>query len=107
MPKHGECVIVFITAGSRKEAAALSRLLVSEKLAACSTMAPVQSLFAWKGKTEKAAETLLIVKTQRKLFARLEQVVRQQHSYEVPEIIALPIIAGSAPYLRWIKESTG
>jgi Uncharacterized protein involved in tolerance to divalent cations len=104
--KPEEYVVVLITAGTRKEAMVLSQLLVSEKLAACSAMTPVQSLFTWKGKKERAAETLLIVKTKRRLFGRLERIVRQHHSYEVPEIIALPIIAGSAPYLRWIKEST-
>ncbi len=106
MAKQDEYIAVMITAGSAKEAKVLSRLLVAKKLAACCAVTPIRSLFTWKGKTEQAREMMLIVKTRKKLFTQIEQTVRRNHSYEVPEIIALPIIAGSAPYLRWVKENT-
>ena len=69
-------------------------------------MTKVDSVFTWKGKLEKAAEVLLIIKSRRKLFKKLVSLVTKYHSYEVPEIVAVPIVAGYKPYLDWIKDST-
>ncbi|MGH7767225.1 MAG: divalent-cation tolerance protein CutA, partial [Candidatus Binatia bacterium] len=65
---------------------------------------PVQSIYRWQGKIESSEEVLLIVKTRRDLFERLKEKIQQLHSYSVPEIIALPILAGSESYLRWLEE---
>ncbi|MBU4305703.1 MAG: divalent-cation tolerance protein CutA [Candidatus Omnitrophica bacterium] len=99
-------IVVLITASSPEEARKISQELIAHKVAACINSAPVHSVFRWKGKTERAKETLLIVKSRMALFEQLEAVVKRNHSYEVPEIIALPIVAGSSEYLKWVKETT-
>ena len=101
-------VVVFITCASRAEAKKIAKSLVAQRLAACGNVitAPVTSIYRWKGKIEKANEFLLILKSNRKSFAALEREVRRLHSYDVPEIIALPSAAGSRAYLSWIAEST-
>jgi periplasmic divalent cation tolerance protein len=106
MMRDYDYIVVFITAATSKEGEMLAKKLIARKLAACLTMTPVTSIFTWKGKTEKAKEALLIVKSRRKLFKKLQALVQKYHSYDVPEIIALPIIAGSEDYLGWIKENT-
>ena len=102
-----EFIIVYITAGSPAEGDRLARALVDERLAACVTrIATVQSVYRWEGKLEQSEEQLLIIKTQRRLFAALEKRVRELHSYSVPEVVALPIIEGSQDYLRWLGDQT-
>ncbi len=102
-----EPIIVFITASSDEEAKTISRYLVDEKLVACCNLiSPIQSLFFWDGKVCNEQEVLLIAKTKRSRFARLVQDVKKLHSYDVPEIIALPIIEGSDDYLQWINDET-
>jgi periplasmic divalent cation tolerance protein len=99
-------IVVLVTCGSREEARRIAHSLVKDRLAACGNIleAPVRSIYRWKGKVESPREFLLIVKSSRKGFAKLEKTVKRLHSYEVPEIIALPIADGSADYLRWIDE---
>jgi periplasmic divalent cation tolerance protein len=99
-------MVVFTTAGSEEEAELLKTKMIESKLAACVNQAQVSSLFSWKGKLEKAKEVMLIVKTKSGLFAELEKIIKKYHSYEVPEIIALPIIAANKPYLDWIDQTT-
>ncbi|MBI4845561.1 MAG: divalent-cation tolerance protein CutA [Candidatus Omnitrophica bacterium] len=99
-------IVVLITAASGKEADVLAEKLLDAKLAACVNITGVNSFFSWQGKKESSAEVLLIVKTRYELFSQLEVFVKKNHSYEVPEIIALPIIAASREYLEWIKDST-
>lgn len=100
-------LVVFISAGSREEAEKIASGLLKEKICACvNIVKDVDSHFWWQGKLDKAKEALLIIKTRKSLFARLVKKVKSLHSYEVPEIIALPIIAGHKPYLYWIDEST-
>jgi periplasmic divalent cation tolerance protein len=102
-----EFIVVYVTAGSPAEGDRLARALVEERLAACvNRVAPVQSVYRWDGKVEQSEEQLLIIKTQRALFAALEQRVRELHSYSVPEVVALPIIDGSAAYLKWLADQT-
>ena len=99
-------IVVYVTA-PEKEAAALAKTLVEERLAACVNLVPgIRSFYWWKGKIEDDPEVLCIMKTQTSLFDALRNRVRELHSYEVEEIIALPIIAGNQPYLDWIKANT-
>jgi periplasmic divalent cation tolerance protein len=100
-------IVVLVTCGSRREARAIANALVSRRLAACVQEAcgPVHSTYRWKGKVESAKEFLLLIKTTRKRFAAVSETVKQLHSYDVPEIIALGVRAGSADYLRWIADS--
>ena len=99
-------IIVLITAGSEDEARKIARLLVKEKKAACVNIVPgVDSLFRWKGKINSARETLLLVKTRASLLSEIISLVQKTHSYEVPEIIALPITDGSEDYLKWLDSA--
>lgn len=100
-------IIVLVTCGSRKEARKIARALVGQRLAACVSeiRVPVASTYRWKGKVESANEFLLLIKTSKKRFTAVWDAVRRLHSYEVPEIIALPITAGSHEYLDWIATS--
>ncbi|OGR82094.1 MAG: hypothetical protein A2636_03190 [Elusimicrobia bacterium RIFCSPHIGHO2_01_FULL_64_10] len=101
-----EACVVFLTAANREEAEKISRTLVTERLAACVNQAgEVRSRYWWDGKIETGAEILVIAKTTRRAFPRLQKRVRELHSYSVPEVIALPVIDGNPAYLRWIKDS--
>jgi len=103
-----EHIVVLVTCASASEAKKIARALVEHRLAACGNIieAPVRSIYRWKGKVETARECLLILKSSRQRFAALQRAVKELHSYDVPEIIALPIAAGSAEYLNWISECT-
>ena len=99
-------IIIFVTAANKKEAKVIAESLIREKLAACvNIVAKVDSLFWWKQSIERAAEILLIIKSRRDKFSRIVKLVKKLHSYQVPEIIALPIIAGEKKYLRWIDAT--
>jgi periplasmic divalent cation tolerance protein len=108
MPRKGagKYVVVLVSCGSRAEALRIARKIVSRRLAACANLleAPVQSVYRWKGKVEKAREFLLLIKTSAGKISALEAEVKRLHSYDVPEFIALPIMAGSPAYLRWLAE---
>jgi periplasmic divalent cation tolerance protein len=96
-------IMVLMTAGSREEAARLADVLVGARLAACVQILPeIESVYHWQGKVERAPEVLLLAKTTLPNFHELESLVRSLHSYETPEIIALPITTGSIPYLEWL-----
>jgi periplasmic divalent cation tolerance protein len=102
-----EAVVVMITAGSQAEAERVGEALLQSRLAACVNLLPgVNSFFWWEGKIDRAAEVLILVKTKRELMPDLLEQVRAVHSYEVFEAVALPILAGSPEYLRWLEEST-
>ena len=102
-----EFVVVLVTAESADEAAGIGRTLVEERLAACANVVgPIRSIFRWKGAIEDAPEHLLMLKARASDVAALEGRVRALHSYDVPEVLALPIRAGSRPYLDWLTEST-
>jgi periplasmic divalent cation tolerance protein len=103
----GDAIVVFMTAADREEAGRLAQMLVSEKLAACVQILPeMESVYRWQGKVERHSEVLLIAKTTKSQFGALEASVRAAHSYETPEIVAIPIIAGSAAYLNWLGTNT-
>ena len=101
-------IVVFTTAGSKEEANKLSRGLVEEKLAYCvNTVPSIQSTYFWEGKLCVDEELLLVIKTQERKFTAVESWVRKNHSYEIPELIALPIVKGSADYLKCIDDWVG
>ena len=101
-------VVVFITTSDYEEARKVADELVALRKAACVNIVPrVNSIFRWKGKIKNAEESLLVVKTRAKLFSEVVSVVKGIHSYEVPEIVALPIADGNPDYLAWLKEETG
>jgi periplasmic divalent cation tolerance protein len=99
--------VVLITASGEEEAVGLARRLVGDALAACVNIVPrVRSIYRWQGEICDDGESLLIAKTTGERLERLIAVVQEAHSYETPEVIALPIVTGSEPYLRWLREST-
>jgi periplasmic divalent cation tolerance protein len=100
-------IVVLSTCESAEEAARLARALVEQRLAACVNILPgMRSVYRWKGAVEDAGEWLMLIKSRRDLFDRLRQAIEKEHSYEVPEIIALPIVAGSENYLQWLAAET-
>jgi len=107
MPNKVRAIVVLVTCKSSLEARRIALALVRKRLAACGNLlgTPVASIYRWKGRVESARETLLILKTTRSRFRTLEKEIRRLHSYQVPEIIALPIISGSPKYLNWIVEN--
>ena len=100
-----DAIIVFMTASNGEEAARLADMLVGAHLAACVQILPeMESVYRWQGKIERAPEVLILAKTIRSKFEELEREVRALHSYDTPEIIAVPVVAGSARYLEWLSE---
>lgn len=96
--------VVMVTASSQAEAEKIAKNLVESKLAACVSIMPINSIYTWRGEVCQDAEWQLVIKTDLTVFDVLAGKIRELHSYEVPEIIALPIVAGSPPYLQWISE---
>ncbi len=104
MKEQGE-VVIFITTSNEEEARLIAELLLNQRKAACVNIMPgLHSLFWWEGKIDSAEETLLIVKTKASLIEDVISLVKENHSYEVPEVIALPIVDGNPDYLNWINE---
>jgi periplasmic divalent cation tolerance protein len=101
-----DAIIVFMTAPNGEEATRLAELLIGAHLAACVQILPeMESVYRWQGQIERQSEILILAKTTAAKFADLEREVRALHSYETPEIVAVPIVAGSSPYLKWLAES--
>jgi periplasmic divalent cation tolerance protein len=99
-------IVVFMTASDKKEASKIVRRLLNERLIACANIVgPVSSLFWWQGKIDEASEFLVIMKSRKDLFKRLSEKVKETHSYEVPEILELPITEGLPSYLGWMSAS--
>jgi len=98
-------LVVLMTAPDRDEANRIAEMLVNSRLAACVQVLPeIHSVYRWKGEVELATETLLLAKTTSDKFDELDRTVREIHSYDTPEIIALPVSAASALYLKWVLE---
>jgi periplasmic divalent cation tolerance protein len=98
-----DAIVVLMTAGSREEAARLAEMLVGARLAACAQIMPeMESIYHWQGSIHRDPEFLILAKTTQANFNDLEREVRALHSYETPEIVALPVTAISAPYLEWL-----
>jgi|SRR6185295_19324579 len=101
-----DAIVVFITAASGEEASRLAEMLVGAHLAACVQILPeIESVYRWQGKIERQAEVLLLAKTTMGKFDELEREVRALHSYDTPEIVAVPVTVGSAPYLEWLVKA--
>jgi periplasmic divalent cation tolerance protein len=101
-----DAIVVFMTAANGEEATRLAEMLVGAHLAACVQILPeMESVYRWQGKIERQAEVLLIAKTTIGKFDDLEREVRALHSYDTPEIVAVPIVTGSAPYLEWLVKT--
>ena len=100
-------VLVLVTCGKKDEAGQIARALIEERVAACVSVLPVPvlSTYRWKNRIEANPEDILLIKTSRKMLRKVEEVVARLHSYDTPEIIALPIAAGSKKYLQWMEES--
>lgn len=99
-------IVVYITAPAKKSRAVADAILTARAGACVNVVPGIRSSYRWKGKIARDREVLLVVKTRKALFGKLANAVRRAHPYEVPEIIALPIVAGHAPYLKWIKDET-
>ena len=100
-----EKIIVLSTCGSEEEAVRVAKALVEARVAACVNILPkIRSVYRWKDAIEDATEWMLVIKSSRPLFARLQTELRKVHSYEVPEVIAIPVIEGSEDYLGWLDR---
>jgi len=107
MTSRESFVVVLVTAGSADEAVGIGRALVADRLAACVNVVPsVRSIYRWQGAVEEADEHLLLAKARAADVPAIEARVRQLHSYELPEILALPVTGGSTAYLAWLGQST-
>jgi periplasmic divalent cation tolerance protein len=107
-PTAASVRIAITTVGSLDEGRRLARLLVERKLAACVNLVPnLTSIYRWEGAIEEAAEVLLLMKTTVEMLPALEDAVRELHSYEIPEFLALNIESGSRLYLNWLHDSVG
>ena len=101
-------IVVLVTAKDALEAKTIADQLLEKKLIACANIVEgAQSIFWWQGKIDQAKETLIVLKSKQGLFKKIVKMIKAHHSYEVPEIIALPIIDGNPDYLKWINESVG
>jgi periplasmic divalent cation tolerance protein len=106
-PRSSQFVVVLVTCPNRQVGETIGRTLVEERLAACANVIPgVTSIYRWQGKVCQDREVLLLIKTRRSRFAALTCRVQTLHSYAVPEIVALPLFAGSPPYLAWVWDAT-
>ncbi|MFA5388773.1 MAG: divalent-cation tolerance protein CutA [Candidatus Omnitrophota bacterium] len=98
---------VVTTISSKRGAGKIANALIKGRLAACVQIAgPIKSIYRWKGRVETAKEWICIAKAKRTLYKRIEKVIRENHPYDTPEIIAVPITAGSKDYLKWIQNSS-
>ena len=99
-------IVILVTAKNMREGNKIANQLVEDRLIACTNVVKdVKSVFTWQGKTEKASEVLLIMKSRKKNLPKIIKRVKALHSYTVPEIIALPIAGGNTDYLNWVKQS--
>jgi len=101
-----ETMVVLTTCGNDEDANSLARALIERRLAACvNAVSKVASTYRWKGEIQQDQETLLIIKTTAERLSALERAIRELSKYDMPEVIALPIVAGSQEYLGWVRES--
>ncbi|WAS05863.1 divalent-cation tolerance protein CutA [Gloeomargaritales cyanobacterium VI4D9] len=101
-----EALIVLVTVGERSEADNIAQTLVGEKLAACVGIVPIESMYLWEGEWENQVEFQLLIKTVKSRYPQVEAKILELHSYEVPEILALPVVAASERYLNWVVQQT-
>jgi periplasmic divalent cation tolerance protein len=100
-------IVVFTTCGSQEEAHKLATILIEKQMAACVNItSPITSVYRWKGSVERAQEWMLIIKSRRERFEELRLVLEAAHSYELPEVLAIPVVEGSPNYLAWVEAET-
>jgi len=98
-------IVILSTCETEQQASSIARRLVEERLAACVSIVPgAKSIYRWKGAVEEAGEFILMIKSRRELFPQLRAELEKIHSYEVPEVIALPVVDGSEAYLGWLER---
>jgi len=98
-------LVVFTTFDKAEDARRMARSLLQKRLSACiQILGPIRSFYRWKGKEEEAEEWLCLIKTTQELYPELEAVILEQHPYETPEIVALPVVRGSRGYLEWVRQ---
>jgi periplasmic divalent cation tolerance protein len=97
-------IVILVTTIDKQEAEKISQQLLEERLIACANIFAVSSIFHWSGKTETAEECLILMKSRLDLFEKVSERVKALHSYEVPEILALPVVKGSADYISWLSS---
>ena len=98
-------VVVLTTCDSQEQADRLARHLIEHRLAACVNILPAaRSVYRWKDKIEEAAELVLVIKSRRDVFGKIQEAIAHLHTYEVPEVIALPVVDGSEAYLNWLDR---
>ena len=103
----GQILVILVAVGNQKEAVRIGKGMVNAKLAACANIIPrIQSIYRWKGKVVDAQETLLILKSTRLRYRALEKAIKAMHTYETPEIIALPVKEGLDQYIGWVRSET-
>ena len=96
---------VLTTAETKSQAEKIAETLVDKEVAGCvQIIGPITSIYHWKGKVEKAEEWLCLIKTKAELYNEVEKTIEQNHTYETPEIISMPIIAGSKKYIQWLED---
>jgi len=99
-------IVILITTGSEEEAHRIADQLLNQRKAACVNIMPkIDSLFWWQGKLDSAQESLLVIKTKASELKEITELVKKVHSYEVPEVIALPIVGGNEDYLKWLDTT--
>ena len=99
-----EHLVVLVTATSATQARRIARKLLQSKLAACVNFVPIDSMFLWKGEIQEEEEILMVIKTRAEAFDELMNAVKLMHTYDTPEIIAMPVVLGSREYLKWIND---
>ncbi len=104
--KNCDKVIVFITCPNEKVSEEILAILLEKRLAACINITSIKSFYWWKGKKESSHEIMMIIKTKDRLLKELTTKVLEAHPYDLPEIIAIPIVGGSNDYLKWIEDET-
>ena len=106
MENKSEYSMIIVTTDSKESAKKIAGLLVERRLAACVQLLPIESVYVWEGKVCDSEEILLLIKSKAALFDELARAVKENHEYEVPEIIQLPIVSGLPEYLKWIDDCT-
>jgi periplasmic divalent cation tolerance protein len=107
MSAGDEVLVVYCTCPNEESGQKIADRLVGDRLAACVNLIPgLRSTYRWKGEVQRDAECLLVVKTRQSRFAAMQDAIRDCHPYELPEVIAVPVVAGSKQYLDWVLENT-
>ena len=106
MSRENDYSLIITTTANKESAREIARLLVEKRLAACAQMLPIESIYFWQGKICEESETALFIKSKTALFDEIKAAIKENHPYEVPEIVQIPITDGLPEYLKWIGDCT-